>query len=326
MNSYQSVGFVRRFFASAALLAVAAVAGAQEVRPLKGAERAPSFEGMTPQKRIVRPERAGDTAPLMVAVPKLTATPELVAEIILGEKTLVRETIQLEGNVPEHSAVRLMGSQAADLTKVRRIAAARGDELLVRISAGETVVTEDLFRDLDAAASKLVGNANVVGTTRAIEVLLGVKRTTSVAANGYQPDPACESQCNDDYLFCSEFICDQRGSCQFCYEQYLNCTGSCPQVCVDPKDVDDYQRTVYTGSDYYGAHCYTDPRDNQKYYWDVYLEHFRVETVRRTEYCNGSYSEQVISSYNTSRWCYYKWFNSSCSISSGTVPSYQICG
>lgn len=142
--------------------------------------------------------------------------------------------------------------------------------------------------------------------------------------NGYEPDPQCEAQCYADYDFCMEYICDQRGSCSQCFQWLDDCLYSCPQVCVDPKDVDDYVRTVYLGSDYYGVQCLTDPRDYQAYYWDVWRDYYREETVRRTEYCNGTYSEQVLSYYNWYRWCYDQlgW----CIAPGGTVPSSQICG
>ena len=119
--------------ASATLLLAAAAAGAQETRQLRAAERVALFEGATPQKFVFRSERAGEGKPMLIAVPKLTGMKEIVVEVLLSEKTLVRETIELGGDVQEGSSVRLLGSQNADLEKLRRIAAARGEELLVRI-------------------------------------------------------------------------------------------------------------------------------------------------------------------------------------------------
>jgi len=327
MSSYKRVGYVRRFFVAASLLAVALLTGAEERRSLPGAERGAPFEGVKPQKRVIRPEFAGEVAPLLVTLPRIDGTPELLAEVVLGEKTLVRQTIELEGNVPEQSVVRLLGSHGTELGKLRRIAAVRADELLVRVLAGERVVTGGRFADFDAASPGLVGNANVVGATRVIEVSLGVKRNSaSIGTNGYQPDPECDAQCMAEYDFCMQYICDQRGSCQSCIDQYHNCSVACPRVCVDPKDVDDFTRYVYLGSDYYGITCMRDSRDNQLYSWDVYKDNFRVENVRRTEYCNGTSSEQVMSTSNTYRWCFYKRYFSSCSISSGTLYPSQICG
>lgn len=328
MNSQRSLGYVRRLLASATLLAMAATAGAQEVRPVQ-ADR--SFEGKTPVKHVLRAARAGEVAPLLIAVPKLSGGSELIAEVVLGERTLVRETIAVEGDVPERSAVRLVGTQATELEKLRKIAALRGNELAVRISAGDRVVAQGLFRDLDAASGKLVEVANIVGATRVIDVELGLKRNSNVATNGMEPNQECEAQCLNEYQFCSEWTCtycpieEETGSQSACEQQYNGCVANCPQVCVDPKDVDEFVRTVYLGSDYYGTPCLRDPRDNQAYNWDVWRDFFREETVRRTEYCNGTYSEQVLSYYNWERWCYDRlpgW----CLAPSGTAPGSLICG
>lgn len=327
MNSNTSMGFVRRFLASATLLVVAAAAGAQETRPVRGAERVVSFEGATPQKFVFRAERAGEGTPLLIALPKLTGTKEIVVEVLLGEKTLVRETIVLDGEVRERSAVRLLGNQHADLEKLRKIAAARGDQLLVRITAGEREVTRELFRDLDAASPKLVGVATAVGATSVVDVEMVLRRTSpNVISTGMEPDPECAAQCYADYDFCMEYICDPRGSCSMCFQWLDDCLGGCPRVCVDPKDVDTFTRTVYLGSQFYGTPCLYDPREYQTaYHWEVWQDYYREETVRRTEYCNGTYSEQVLSYYNWSRWCYDRlpgW----CLGASGTAPGSLICG
>ena len=326
MNSKKSVEYVRRFVASAAVLLVAAAAGAQEMRQLRAAERVVQFEGATPEKFVFRAERAGEGKPMLIAVPKLTGTKEIVVEVLLGEKTLVRETIELGGEVQERSAVRLLGSQHADLEKLRKIAAVRGDELLVRITAGEREVTRGLFRDLDAAGEKLVGIAPAVGATKVVDVEMVLRRDSgNIATNGYVPDPACESQCYADYDFCMINICDPRGSCSMCEQWLDDCLYSCPRVCVDPKDVDEFVRTVYLGTQFYGTPCLYDPRDYQAYQWEVWQDFYREETVRRTEYCNGTYNEQVLSYYNWSRWCYDRlpgW----CLSPSGTAPGSLICG
>ncbi len=325
MNSNKSVGFVRRFLTSAALLMVATVAGAQEMRQLRGAERGVPFEGATPQKFVFRAERVGEGTPLLIAVPKLTGTKEIVVEVLLGEQTLVRETIQLDGDVAERSAVRLLGNQSADLEKLRRIAAARANELLVRITAGEREITRGRFHDFDAASAGLVGTATAVGATRVVDVEMKLRRNSdNITSNGYEPDPQCEAQCYEEYDFCMVYICDPRGSCSQCEQWLDDCLYSCPRVCVDPKDVDEFVRTVYLGSEYFGVQCLNDPRDNQAYYWDVWRDYYREETVRRTEYCNGTYSEQVLSYYNWYKWCYDRmgW----CVFANGTAPSSQICG
>lgn len=321
MSSTRSVGYLYRLVALTAVVAVAAFAGAQEKR-LPGAERF-DFENAVPQKTIVRAERAGDVAPLLVQVPNLGGADKLVAELVIGERPLVRETIQIAGSVRGQSAVRLMASHGAELANVRKIAETRGDELTVRISAGERVLVTGLFRDLDAAGKVLVGNANVVGAMSAIDVYLGQRTKAAVKTNGMEPDPECESYCNQEYQNCMEWRCDQRGSCEFCWDEYENCVWNCPKVCVDPKKVSDYQRYVYLSTDYYGNYCLRYWTDNHAYPYNVYKDHYRVETVRKTEYCDGSYSEQVISSYNTYSWCYWQTSYWPCNYSEGTI--YQRC-
>lgn len=304
------------------LFATAAFSDEQPLRK-KGLEFAPKGPAVS-RARVLRPELLkGEVRPLLVELPDLGGKPAtVVVTIMAGEKTLVRETIAIEKGAAG-STVRIMAHQGKELEQLRKFEAMQPGTFRIDASIDDRPLPAIAFGEADLKSVELFeGKTSVVGATRLVDVSLAAK-PKKVATNGMQPDPECEANCYNDYAFCVEYICDQRAGCQQCQQWYNDCLYSCPWVCVDPKDVDTFERTVYQGSDYYGMHCLTDMRDNQKYVFDTWLAHYQQQTVRRTEYCNGSYSEEVIDSYNFSAWCNVKaWPEQSCTVSEGFTNSF----
>lgn len=118
--------------------------------------------------------------------------------------------------------------------------------------------------------------------------------STSLLAGVY-PDPACEQQCNDNYIFCLDYYCDPRGTCT-CWTDYQNCVSYCPQICEEPKSYRDYNVVSYENfqtSQTYG--CFKpfaqEANTHQKATYQK-----RTKTYRETTHCDGSKTTQLINS------------------------------
>lgn len=121
---------------------------------------------------------------------------------------------------------------------------------------------------------------------------------------GWQLDPVCTAACQDAYYSCVANNCsgNKEMDCPWCESQYVNCHNSCPSVCVDPMQVTEETRTeldFVTGA---GSGCF------MKYSWynEIYAhftEYYTHTRVRITEYCNGSRTEEVLSTWGSTRYC-----------------------
>ena len=110
------------------------------------------------------------------------------------------------------------------------------------------------------------------------------------------PDPACEQQCSDDFLFCVNNRCDPRASsCEFCQTDYDRCISVCPQVCAEPKNVRDYTITSYVNVQRTQAtECVqgvSSATVDNKFYYKI-----RTDTYRETTHCDNTKTTQLLSS------------------------------
>jgi hypothetical protein len=110
---------------------------------------------------------------------------------------------------------------------------------------------------------------------------------------GMVPDPACEQQCEDDYLFCLDYICDPRGTCT-CWSEYQSCVSYCPLVCQEPKSVRNYTVAVYSNVQQTSVTACLKQAASLKVHNKTYFQ-FRIYTYRETTHCNGTKTTELLS-------------------------------
>lgn len=144
-------------------------------------------------------------------------------------------------------------------------------------------------RALKRGGSSLFGSSAFI----AMMFLLPILSSSSLGAGVY-PDPACEQQCHDDYIFCLDYYCDPRGTCT-CWTDYQSCVSYCPQICEEPRSVRDYTKTVYinrqitsTTSCFIGLGAYAKVHNRILYQQ-------RTDTYRETTHCDGTKTTQLLS-------------------------------
>lgn len=117
-----------------------------------------------------------------------------------------------------------------------------------------------------------------------------------MAAAGELADAECVARCEDDYSTCEYDRCDGRSSCPWCGDWFRQCLESCPTTCVDPKSVRELTLTELVGVTAFDRQCYIDPLSSS-YQWEYTLKRktYKDTRVRRTEYCDGTYVDEVLS-------------------------------
>lgn len=139
-----------------------------------------------------------------------------------------------------------------------------------------------------------------------------------VSAKGMVTDPDCAQQCSDQYYQCREYYCDYGNCSPHCDTDYNRCINSCPTTCEDPKSTSDSTSTQLVGYSYGYQDClehwWEYDYHHGEWYQMVYLT-YKHTTTRRTEYCDGSVTHEVVSVWysNASCWnrtwstCMYPW-------------------
>jgi hypothetical protein len=123
---------------------------------------------------------------------------------------------------------------------------------------------------------------------------------------GVHPDPVCEQQCHDDYIFCLDYYCDPRGTCS-CWTDYQNCVSYCPQVCTEPKSVRTYSLAVAVNRQMYlDQVCLK--FGPSKVIHNKFTYRNRIDTYRETTHCDGSKTTELLSSVTGSQ-TYTCWLN-----------------
>ncbi|MEM9556107.1 MAG: hypothetical protein AAGC60_17755 [Acidobacteriota bacterium] len=84
--------------------------------------------------------------------------------------------------------------------------------------------------------------------------------------------------------------------------------GTCASSCQDPKSVTTREETVHTGSTVTSINCHFDhwygfDPDAPPRLYEYTTHYYRIDTIRVTTYCDGSVTEEVIDSRNTSGFC-----------------------
>jgi hypothetical protein len=112
---------------------------------------------------------------------------------------------------------------------------------------------------------------------------------------GTQPDPACEQQCHDDYIFCLDYICDPRGTCT-CWNDYVSCVSYCPQICTEPKSVRNYTTVAFVNIQYTQiTGCYKGSNGSATTHDKITYQQ-RTNSYRETTHCDGTKTTELLSS------------------------------
>ena len=144
------------------------------------------------------------------------------------------------------------------------------------------------------SGSTRVQTLRLFGLSAFIAMLFLLQILSSSSLLAYvRPDPACEQQCHDDYIFCLDYYCDPRGTCT-CWTDYQNCVSYCPQICEEPRSVRDYTKVAYINRQstntfacvIHGASAY----QHRKFTYQQ-----RTDTYRETTHCDGTKTTQLIS-------------------------------
>lgn len=201
-----------------------------------------------------------------------------------GKIVAVREVIALPETVSGHVTVAFLNSHPKELEQLRRLVKSRPDTLRFTVSLGEKTIVDVPFAQADAGSANLAEGTKIVGSSRSVNV--NIRGAREIAANGMEPDPQCESACNDTYIECYYVICDQRGYCGYCWDDYEYCVNSCPQICVEPKQVYEYGTSwQYSGST--GEYICI-----QNWYRYILWTHWESRNVyERTVHCDNTYTD-----------------------------------
>ena len=276
----------------------------------------------TPQKRSAAPP---PEAKLFWRLPiHSSSVPfNLGIRITQDDQTLFREVISIPADTQADAVVQLFSGHAAELRRLREAEAAKPGTIHVTITKGRDVLADVPFARLEALSAKLRKPAdNMIGTMRFIDVNVGKRQTPGpgrIATLDFNPDPSCVQNCEDERFFCYTERCDERGSCAFCEEYYWDCYYSCPEVCTDTI-------SYYTRDETYGTpdglSCFRGPDsptfDDLYQFWTVITYHY---TYKRTTHCDGSYTDELVSTTITSYVCWRLYVPDGCFGASSYPPS-----
>jgi len=165
----------------------------------------------------------GAVQPLLLDLPTLAgAVPfTLQADVLIGDKAVVRETIEVE-RPQSGAAIRLMENNRVALAGLRKLEELHPGKLRISVSRNGQRIVDSGFAEADERSAQLVdASVAVIGVSRHADVSMTIKPRLRTQVSG-----ECEDLCGDDYLFCLEW-CDQRSGCQYCWEQYVSCLSSC---------------------------------------------------------------------------------------------------
>ena len=220
----------------------------------------------------------------------LTPNGEITLAARSKGKSLVSETIALPASFSGRVTVAFLANHEKELRQLRNLAKAKPGTLNFTVTAGDRILADVPFTEADRGSAALADGATIVGSSRIVHA--NIKDARTVVANGMQPDPACESACNDTYVECYYVICDQRGDCSYCWEDYEWCVAGCPQICVEPKQVYEYGTSwQYSGStgewmciqNWYKYILWTDWESRDIYERTVHCDNTYTDVYKRTE-------------------------------------------
>ena len=129
-------------------------------------------------------------------------------------------------------------------------------------------------------------------------IIASLLSTQSLRA-GVQPDPECEQACHDTYVTCYYDYCDQRGDCSYCWTDYQSCVSYCPQICVEPRSIEEWTvtTTIATPASPSVTQCMSAGVNPPTigYWYQKYTKKDKNDRYRRTVQCNGTESTVLVS-------------------------------
>lgn len=235
----------------------------------------------------------------------------LTVEFVRNGKPIASEEFLLPGEAA--GDVEILARHRDLLERIYGLAEGKEPRPSLKVRVDGRVVRELSFKDLAAESRELQeqGLKPVALKSRVVDRLApapsrrrGSAEESPLFAKGYQPDPSCVQDCYDQYAGCTnENLCN---SCLTCDELISQCISWCPQTCTDPAGVSDRTEREVVGLQLVDYGCYEDRWDWDFEYgheYSTYYYTFKYTTYRRTYYCNGSYSDEVINVSYYSDYC-----------------------
>jgi hypothetical protein len=253
---------------------------------------------LEPRPLTARPERGtAALSGLTFDLPANTVKPsaQLKVSVLNGVRVYVEETIVLPPALNAAPTIAFLANHPQELARVRMAATARPDAIRFTVSANGKLIVNVPFIEVDGGSERVADGGSVVGSSRSVTVRLRDPRKTATNAI----DPACEAECDQQFYDCYTY-CDERGpGCPWCQEQYSDCINSCPQICVEPKDV----LTVYSGWGYAGSINHGTICINYSAAYLLWEDVYARNVYQRTVHCDDSYTDVYQGTQYSSTYC-----------------------
>jgi hypothetical protein len=267
------------------------------------------------------------SAPLLYQLPPLgtsDASSLLEIELVGGSGTAVRQTIELPAYLPQGASVAVLGDHPAELERLRELNTSTPGSIAVRVWLGGKLLDARSLDEVEEATRRSASrDLPVVGITRKIDVPVdgGLRRITAQAYEDGR-DPLCVQQCDDERYFCYTEICDPRGSCEFCEDNYDSCVLSCP-ICPTTRE---YTTVTVLSLSYFnsfrcfqGFGTFGEGRVHQ-----LISRTLRSRRWREVRQCDGSTTTTLLSTNTWSETCWDQ-YNTYCSPWEHNYTPYPTC-
>jgi hypothetical protein len=245
--------------------------------------------------------------------PELAAgTPEALGfRIDLNGQPFLEETLDLR-QVPDaqSAAFEILATRPDLRDRLYELGRKRSNRLTVQVVVDGAVVHEFAsFGELLRYNRALKRSFRPAAAPSEVRDLTGTEAPATsqdplapLFTKGVYPEQWCADQCSEQYDACS---CDY-GDCSRCHAQWEGCLSSCPTYCVEPKSVTSTNKTDIIGITYGPSECRELPWENDFRYGEWYQSvtyQFKHYTLRRTESCNGTVTNEELNVSYSSRNC-----------------------
>lgn len=271
-------------------------------------------------KEVQQQERSAEAAagskPLFYrlgAAPALAGVRQVEVVFEMDDRLLAREVIQVPSGLAAAATLELLATAPDTLGRLYELAEEEGGLLSVTLLTDGLELRRLSFQDLVAYNREIKTATKLDVVPRKSKVVSALDRPAAGAPGrlisttgkglSWVLDQGCVNYCDDQFDRCQRAAAcgfkDRR--CDLCVEQHNTCVNNCwVQVCTDPKNVSESDEYELINVYYLGQECVQDPNLNTCVV-DQYQYSYKVSRVRRTEYCNGTSTSQVLYySYETS--------------------------
>jgi hypothetical protein len=232
---------------------------------------------------------------------------ELTFEVRIDGRLALQDVIRLPFDSAGGTVELLAGDPAGLANLLARAEKAGKSQFSVSLD-GRTLETFTLaelraynkrFQDSLPVALKPAGEVRTFASTG--EPVLQPRKPQGPLTKDY--DPSCVASCDAqrDDCYQTEPSCEGVEYCEVCEDQWSSCYNGC-WVCTDPKSVTEYTTSSLYSATYYGSSCLQDFWGTG-YWFDYYSYVIRNYRWQRTEYCNGSHTDTLLYTWDTSGTC-----------------------